>query len=187
MKLYESLLLSFSCMSQLRVCLCSKVARSFTQHQDKSTNCSSWTCTHLCPVGIVKHEVWLSSLLYHSCLLVQTIGLLADQAFTNMGEPMRRWLHWKYRFTWLGPWTVILGVVVFDFNYFSCILVCLLACFLVCLPACFLTFLSLFLLLLLSFDVRLFACFIHRLVLHETMYDSWNKLGKIQEALCIYH
>lgn len=79
------------------------------QHHDKSTNCSSCTCTHLCCVGTLKHEVWLSSLLYLSCLLVCTTGLLEDQDFTNMGLPMCQWLHWKYHFTWSGPCTVSVG------------------------------------------------------------------------------
>lgn len=49
-----SLSFSFACMSQSRVCLCFKVACSVTQHYDKSMNYSSCTCTHLCPMGIVK-------------------------------------------------------------------------------------------------------------------------------------
>jgi len=67
-----SFLLSFSCMSQSRVCLCFKFPRSVAQHHDKSTDCLSCTCTHLCPVGTWKHELWLSSLLYISFLLVHT-------------------------------------------------------------------------------------------------------------------
>jgi len=52
-----SLFLSFACMSQSRVCFCFKVARSVTQHHDKSMDCPSCTCTHLCPVGTLKHKV----------------------------------------------------------------------------------------------------------------------------------
>ena len=93
------LFLSFSCMSQSRVCLCFKVACSVTQHHEKSADFRSCTCTHLCPVGTLKCEVWLSSLLYLSCIMVCTIGLLTDREFTHMGLPMCRWLHWKYHFT----------------------------------------------------------------------------------------
>ena len=145
-----SLFLAFSWMSHSRVCLCSKVARSVTQHYDKSTDYSSCTCTHLCPVGILKHEVWLSSLLYISFLLVHTIGLLADQSFTNMGQIMRWWLHWKYHFMWSSPCTISVRVgVVFAFSQFACVLVFLLTLFfcfssyLLCFRFCFFSWFSL--------------------------------------------
>ena len=93
-----SLFLLFACMSQSRVCLCFNVARSVTQHHDKSTDYLSCTCTHLRLMGTLKHKVWLSSLSYLSCMLVRTTGLLVDQAFTHMGLPMRRWPHWKHHF-----------------------------------------------------------------------------------------
>jgi len=96
-KLYLFLLFSF--MSQSRVCLCFKMERSVTQQHYKSTDCPSFTHTHLCLMGTLKREVWLSSLLYLSFLLVCTIRLLVDQAFTNMGLPIHQWLHWKYHFT----------------------------------------------------------------------------------------
>ncbi len=139
----------------------------------------------------MEQEVWLSSFLYLACLLVRVTGFLADQVFTNMGQPMHRWMHWKYHFTWSGPCTISLGLgVVFVFSWFACMLVCLLDLF-VCLFVCILVFLLdlifIFLLLLLFFVVFLFSCFFHRLVSHETMYDSWNKLGKVQEALYNYH
>ena len=128
-------------MSQF--CFCFKFARSVTQHHDKSTDYPSPTCTHLCPVGTLKHKVWLPSLLYLYFLLVYTTGLLADQAFTNMGLRMHWWLYWKDHFTWSGPCTVSVGEgVVFSF---SCFLACLFAymlCFLVCLFACLFTFFS---------------------------------------------
>ena len=154
-------------------------------------NYLSCTCTHLCPVGTMNHEVWLSSLLYLSCLLVHTTGFLTDQAFTNMGLPMGQWLHWKYHFTWFCPSTISVGVgVVFTF---SCLLACLFAyvlCFLVCLLACLFTFFafifhfySCFYMLI----VNSFTCFVRRLVLHETMYDSSSELGKVQKGLYNYH
>lgn len=148
-----SLFLLFSCMSQSRVSLCFKVAHCVTQHHDKSVDYLSCTCTQLGLVGTLNHEVWLSSMLYLSWLLVRTTGLLTDKAFTNMGLPMRWWLHWKYHFTWLGPCTTSVGVgVLFSF---SCLLhACLLTCFIclfVCFIVCLLASLSFFLLLLLCF------------------------------------
>jgi len=141
----------------------------------------------LMPVGTCKHEVCLSSLLYLSFLLVRTTRLLADQAFTNMGQPMHWWLHWKYHFAWSDPCTISLGVgVVFAFSWFACMLLCLF-CFFVCLLACLITHFSFTFAYASTFLCCLFSCFVHRLVSHETMYDSWNKLGKIQEALYNYH
>ena len=161
-----SLFLSFACMSQSRVCMCLKAARSVTQRCGKSTDHMLYTCTHSCSMDTLKHGVCLSSLLYLSCLVVHTTGLLMDQAFTNMGQPMCQWLHWKYHFTWSAPCTVSLGVgLVFAFMF-----VCLLSCFLTHFSF---TFASAFL-------CCLFSCFVCRLVSHETMYDSWNKLGKVQ-------
>jgi len=129
-----SLFLSFSCMAWSRAFLCFKVARSVTQHHNKSMDYLPWTCTQICPVGTLKHEVWLSSLLYLSCFLVRTTGLLADQAFTSMGLPMRWWLHWKYHFTWSGRCTVSIGVgVVFAFSCFLDFLFTYALCFLICL------------------------------------------------------
>lgn len=171
-------------MSQLRVCLCLKVACSITQHHDKSTDYLLCTCTHLCPVGILNHEVWLSSLLYLSSLLVHTTGLLADQAFTNMGLLMRWWLHWKYHFTWSGPCTISVGVgIMFSFN---CLLACLFS-YVLCLFVYFLCFHFCFHSCFDFFIVSSFTCFIYRLVFHETMYDSWSELGKVQEGLYNYH
>ena len=137
-----SLFLSFAYMSQSRVCLCFKVARNVTQHYGKSTDWSSCTCTHLYLVGTLKHEVWLSSLLYLSCLLVHTTGLLSDQAFINMGQQMCQWLHLKYHFTWSGPRPISVGVgAMFAFSCFlACLfayMLCLLICFLSCLFNCF--------------------------------------------------
>ena len=84
-----SLFLSFTCMSQSRVCICLTVARSAVQHHEKPMDCMPCTCTHLCSVDTFKHGVCLYSFLYLSCLLVRTNVLLVDHAFTNMGQPMR--------------------------------------------------------------------------------------------------
>ena len=152
-------------MSQSRECIHSTYARSVAQYHDNSTECMSCALIHLFYVVACKLEVCLFSLLHLSCFLVFTIVLFANHAFTNMGRPMHRWLHWKYHFIWEDTCIVSLGVeVVFAFKLFSCMLVCLLA--------------LLFLSLLVSF---------RRIVSHETMYDSWSKLGKVQEALCYYH
>ena len=88
-----SLFLSFSCMSQSRVCVCLTSAHSVAQHHGKSTDYMSCTRTHVCFVDAFKLGVYLSSLLYLSCLLVHTVVLFANHAFTNMGRPMHPWLH----------------------------------------------------------------------------------------------
>lgn len=132
-----------------------------------------------------KYEVCLSSLLYLCCLLVCTTGLLIDQAFTNMGQPMRRWLHWKYHFTWSDPCTISLGVgVVFSLWLVSCIFDSCFMCLFICL-------LSLLTCLAFSFSSTLyfFVCllvYVRRLVSHETVRDSWNKQGKVKEDLYNY-
>ena len=126
-------------------------------------------------MGTLNHEVWLSSLLYLSYFLVCTTRFLADQAFTNMGLPVRWWLHWKYHFMWSFPCTVSVGVgVVFAF---SCLLACLFA-----FNICLLALISFFLLLLLGFVVSSFTCFVRRLVrmkpcvTHETSWVKWKRV-----------
>ena len=103
---------------------------------------------------------------------------------------MRRWLHWKYHYTWDDPCTVSLGVgVVFAFELFSCVLVCLPALF-ICLSSCLFAHLICFHFCLCSFFALLFVSLLvsfHKIVSHETMYDFWRKLGKVKEALCCYH
>lgn len=79
--------LFFSCLLTCHSQECDFASKlHFMSH---NTMMSPWTschaCTHLCPMGTLKHEVWFSSLLYLSRSLVQTIGFLMDQAFTNMG------------------------------------------------------------------------------------------------------
>jgi len=137
-----------------------------------------------------KHRVCLSSLLHLSCLLVRTVILFANLSFTNMGQPICQWLHWKYHFTWDDPWIFSLGVgLVFAFVFFAWTLVFLLALF-VSLYACLFAYFLCFHFCFCSYFSLLFVSSLvpfRRIVSHETMYDSWNKLGKVQEALCYYY
>jgi len=147
-----SLFISVSCRSQSKVCVCFTAACSVTQHRDKSTDHMSCTCTHLCLVDTFKHEVCLYSLLYLSWLLVCTKRFLKEQAFTNKGQPMWGWLHWKYHFMWSNPCTISLGVwEVFAFGCLLAWLFAYLLCMFVCLLACLLT--------RFSFTLFLFVCF----------------------------
>lgn len=94
-----STFLTFSFLSQSRECIHSTSARSVAQHHGSSTECMSCTFTHLCSVVARKLKVCLYSLLHLSCLLVRTVILFTNQAYTNMGQKMLRWLHWKYHIT----------------------------------------------------------------------------------------
>lgn len=94
-----SIFLTFSCMSQSRECTHSRFACSVGKHHGSSTKCMSCAFTYLYSVVAYKLGVCLSSLLYLSCLLVHITVLFMNHAFTNVGQPMRRWLHWKYHFT----------------------------------------------------------------------------------------
>ena len=91
-----STFLTFSCMSQLRECIHSIIAHSVAQHHGSTTECMSCTSTHLCSMVTYKLRVFFPSLLYISCFLVRIAVLFANHAFTNMGQPMHLWLHWKY-------------------------------------------------------------------------------------------
>ena len=127
-KWFTSLMLV--CMSHSRECIHSTSARSVAQYHGKSIEPMSCVFTHFCYVDSFKLGVCLSSLLHLSYFLVRIAFLFAYQAFTIMGQPMHRWMHWKYHFTWSGPCTVNLGVaIVLAFNLFSCMLVCLLSLF----------------------------------------------------------
>ena len=105
-----------------------------------STECMSCTFTHLCSVVTCKLRVCPSSSLYLSCLLVFVTTMFSNRAFTNMGQPMRRLLHWKYHFMWDGPCTISLEVgVMFAFELFACMHICFFLCVFVCLLVCFIT------------------------------------------------
>jgi len=94
-----STFVTFSCMSQLRECIQSTSARSVAQHYGKSTKCMSCAFTHLCFVVACKLRVCPSSSLCLSCLLVCATAMFTNCAFTNMGQLMHWWLHWKCHFT----------------------------------------------------------------------------------------
>jgi len=94
-----STFITLSFMSQSRECIHSTFVRSVSQHHGKSTECMPCAFTPFCSVDACKLGVCLSSLLYISCLLVHIAVLFVNHAFTNMGHPMYRWLHWKYHFT----------------------------------------------------------------------------------------
>ena len=138
-----STFLMFSCMSRSRECVCLTYSRSVAQHHGKSTECMSYNFTHFFYVDAFKPGVCLSSSLYLSSLLVHMTVLFANYTFTNMGRPMRQWLHWKYHFTWADPCTISLGVgVVFASCWFAWMHVCFLVCLFVCLHVFFLTHFS---------------------------------------------
>jgi len=84
-RLKLALFILFACISRSRVCVCLIDTRSVAQHRDKSINCMSCTCTHLCSMDTFKLEMCLYSLLYLSCFLVHTVVLFENHAFTNMG------------------------------------------------------------------------------------------------------
>lgn len=94
-----STLLTFACMSQSRECIHSTSTRSVAQRHGKSTECISCTFMHLCSVVACTLRVCPPSSLYLSCLMVCATAMFTNHAFTNMGQPMCRWLHWKYHFT----------------------------------------------------------------------------------------
>ena len=83
-----STFLTFSCISWSRECIHSTSAHSVAQHHRKSIERMICAFTHFRYVDACKFGVCLFSLLYLSHLLVRTTGLLTNQAFTNMGQPM---------------------------------------------------------------------------------------------------
>ena len=154
-----STFLTFACMTQSRECIHSTSSHSVTQYHRSSTECMSCTLTHLCSVVACKIGVCL--LLWHlSCFLVRTTVLFTNHAFTNMGQPIHRWMHWKYHLMWDDPCTVSLGVgVVFTFELFSCMLFFLLDLF-VCLSAFLFAY---FLFFHFRFSLALLCCLLVRL------------------------
>jgi len=90
-----SLFLMFACLSQSRECICLSSLRSVSQHYGKSIACLSCAFTLFFSMDALKLRVCWSSLLYLSCFLVWLTMLFINHAFTNMGQPMHRWLHWK--------------------------------------------------------------------------------------------
>ena len=173
-----STFLTFSCMSQSRECIHSTSAHSVAQFHGKSTECMSCAFTHVCSVDAFKLRVCLPSLLYLSCLLVRKAVLFANDAFTNMGRPMRQWLRWKYHFTWSGPCTVSLGVgVVFDFGLFACMRVFFVLCMFVCLLACLLTCFA----FTLASTFALISCLLVHLF-HSYVSLAWNHVWILKRA-----
>ena len=91
--------LIFACLPHSRECICLSFIHSVSQRCVKSTECLSCAFTLFFYVDVLELRACLCSLLYLLCLLVILTVLLVNHVFTNMGQPMCRWLHWEYHVT----------------------------------------------------------------------------------------
>src|SRR5699024_9887321 len=93
-----SIFLMFSSLPQSKEYACLSSTHSVSQRHVKFAKCLSCTFTLFFSVDVFKLGVCWSSLLNISCSLFYMYIFLVYHVFTNKGQPMHRFLHWKYHF-----------------------------------------------------------------------------------------
>lgn len=89
----------FARHTRSKECTCLSSTHSVLQHHGTFAECLSCAFTLFFSVDTFKLQACWSTLSYLFCLLVYMLIFPVYHAFTNMGQPMPQWLHWKYHST----------------------------------------------------------------------------------------